>query len=85
MMVRFNTIKMRKLDGYSNDNREASIEWCIENGYKIPKWLLEYNIRCPFVKANLFKASQGIINYNVVGDVNGPLVCRYTFLISYIL
>ncbi|AFZ79650.1 hydrolase, alpha/beta fold domain containing protein [Theileria equi strain WA] len=59
------------------ENGEASIEWCIKNGYKIPKWLLNCNIKCPFVKGKIFQGVHGPINYSVAGNPNGSLVLTF--------
>uniref|UniRef100_A0A3B0N746 Hydrolase, putative n=1 Tax=Theileria annulata TaxID=5874 RepID=A0A3B0N746_THEAN len=56
---------------------EPSIEWCLENGYKIPKWLLKCNIKCPYVKGRIFNGKYGPINYSVVGDPSASLVLTF--------
>ncbi|BAM40374.1 hydrolase [Theileria orientalis strain Shintoku] len=59
------------------EETEPSIEWCLENGYKIPKWLLKCNIKCPYVKGNIFEGKHGPINYSVVGDPSANLVLTF--------
>lgn len=45
-----------------------SWEWCVSNGYRIPRWLIDKGIRCPFTRGIRFKGIHGIINCRRVGD-----------------
>lgn len=54
-----------------------TIEWCLQNGYKIPKWLAKCNISCPFVKGKVFMGKYGPINYTEYGDPDGQLVLTF--------